>query len=71
MIEPIADQVETGSAIEPTLTVTLDGNTLTAGTDYAVTYSDNTGVGTATATIVGINGYSGTKSVTFNIVSGS
>ena len=71
VIEPIADQVETGSAIEPTLTVTLDGNTLTAGTDYAVTYSDNTGVGTATATIVGINGYSGTKSVTFNIVSGS
>lgn len=71
VIAPIADQTETGSAIEPALTVTLDGNTLTAGTDYAVTYSNNTNVGTATATIVGINGYSGTKSATFNIVSGS
>ena len=68
-IAAISDQTATGSAIEPALTVTLNGNTLKAGTDYAVTYKDNTAAGTATATIVGINGYSGTKTVNFTIVS--
>ena len=69
VIAPISDQTATGSAIEPTVTVTLDGNTLVSGTDYTVSYKDNTAAGTATVTIVGINAYSGTKTATFTIVS--
>ena len=68
-IAPIPDQTETGAKIEPDLNVTINGNTLTVGKDYAVTYADNTAVGTASATITGINAYSGTKTVTFKIVS--
>jgi uncharacterized repeat protein (TIGR02543 family) len=35
--------------------------------DYVVTYTDNTAVGKATMTITGINDYTGSKSVSFNI----
>ena len=57
----------TGSAIEPSVTVTLSGSTLTKGTDYTVSYSDNTSAGTATVTITGMNDYYGTVSKTFTI----
>ncbi len=68
-IAPIDNQTETGSAIEPNVTVTLNGNTLVLGQDYSLTFADNTAVGTATVTVVGINAYSGTKTATFEIVS--
>lgn len=42
------------------VTVTLDGNLLAADRDYTVTYANNTDVGTATVTITGAGGYSGT-----------
>ena len=62
----------TGNAIEPVPTVVLDGVTLTSGTDYSVSYSDNTGTAgntsTATVTITGINNYGGTAGTTFTIV---
>lgn len=43
---------------------------LVAGTDYNVVYTNNTEVGTATATLTGIEsaGYTGTKTFAFNIV---
>ena len=40
---------------------------LTSGTDYTVSYTDNTDAGTATLTITGIGNYSGTLSKTFEI----
>ncbi|MBQ9067555.1 MAG: RICIN domain-containing protein, partial [Eggerthellaceae bacterium] len=42
--------------------------TLKAGTDYTVSYSNNTKVGTATVKVTGKGNYTGTKSATFNIV---
>ena len=57
----------TGSAITPDITVTLDDTELTLNTDYTVTYSDNTDVGTATLTITGTGNYTGTITKTFTI----
>lgn len=59
MVQSIASQPYTGSTIEPTVTVKDGRKTLTAGTDYTVTYKDNTNVGTATATVTGTGNYTG------------
>jgi uncharacterized repeat protein (TIGR02543 family) len=66
-IPDIPAQTYTGSPIEPEITVTDGETTLTLGTDYTVSYSDNTNVGTATATITGKGNYSGTVEKTFTI----
>ena len=47
-IAAIADQTYTGSAIEPSITVTLNGKAVDTA-EYAVSYSNNTNVSTATA----------------------
>ncbi len=47
--------------------VKMSGNSLVYGEDYTVSYKNNNAVGTATMTITGINGYVGSKSVTFKI----
>ncbi len=39
-VSPIADQPYTGSAITPSVTVTLNGTTLAKDTDYTVSYSN-------------------------------
>ena len=41
----------TGAEIKPEPTLTLNGKTLVLGTDYTLSYSNNTNVGTATITI--------------------
>ena len=46
--------------------VTIDG--LTEGTDYTVIYNNNIIPGTGRADAVGINHYTGTKSINFNII---
>jgi len=56
-----------GSAKVPTVTVKDGTTTLTNGTDYTVSYSDNTNAGTATVTISGIGNYSGLLSKNFTI----
>lgn len=58
----------TGEAVEPGVTVELDGQTLTAGTDYYVSYTDNTDIGTATAIVTFMGNYKGTVTKTFEIV---
>ena len=65
---PASVYAHTGSAITPTPTVTLSGETLTAGTDYTVSYADNTDIGTATVTVTGTGDYTGTATATFEIV---
>lgn len=67
-VSDIPDQTYTGSAIEPEITVTDGEKTLTLGTDYTVSYSDNIHAGTAKATITGKGNYSGTVEKTFEIV---
>jgi Leucine-rich repeat (LRR) protein len=67
-VAPIPAQVYTGSAIRPAPEVKNGSTTLVAGTDYTVTYANNINIGTATVTITGLNGYSGTLSATFAIV---
>lgn len=67
-IADIADQVYTGDPIKPAVTVTIGGKTLDNGTDYTVTYANNTNSGTATVTVKGQGDYTGTKSDTFKIV---
>jgi len=66
-VADITDQTYTGSAISPEVTVTDGVTTLTLGTDYTVEYSNNTNVGTATATITGIGNYGGMMEKTFTI----
>ena len=57
----------TGNALTPAPTVTLDGETLTANTDYTVAYDKNTDAGTAKITVTGTGNYSGTAQGTFTI----
>ena len=57
----------TGTARTPSVTVKLDGTTLTKNTDYTVTYADNVDAGTATVTIEGMGDYFGTIEKTFTI----
>lgn len=66
-IEAIADQTYTGEAIEPTVTVKDGETSLTLGTDYTVEYANNVETGTATVTVTGMGGYSGTATATFII----
>lgn len=48
----------TGSTIEPTVTVVVNGETLVENTDYKVSYVNNVDAGLAYAVVVGINNYS-------------
>ena len=65
---PYASAPYTGKAITPSPTVTLDGTTLSEGTDYEVSYADNVSVGTATVTVTGVGSYEGVASASFGIV---
>ncbi len=61
-------QTYTGKSKTPDVTI-KDGNyTLKKGTDYTLTYKNNKKIGKATVTIKGKGKYTGSKSVTFNIV---
>lgn len=57
-----------GSDKRPEVTVKSGNNTLTASSDYTVSYSNNRAVGTATVTISGRNNYTGSTSKSFRIV---
>ena len=66
-ITKIANQVYTGVAIEPVVTVKNGKATLVKDTDYTVSYSNNTEIGKAIVTVTGIGNYVGSKTATFNI----
>ena len=64
----ITDKTYTGKELtQSNIKVDLDGKTLAEGTDYKVTYTDNTNAGTAKVKITGINEYKGTINRTFTI----
>lgn len=72
-VKAVGDQVYTGSAIKPSVTV-YDGNQLlTEKIDYTVSYSNNKKVNGLTGkqptiTVKGKGNYTGTQKITFNIV---
>ena len=68
-VSAIADLTYDGTAKQPLPEVRDNKDKLmTKGVEYLISYSNNTNVGTATATVTGINSYSGTKNVEFKIL---
>ena len=69
-VATIPDQVYNAQPLEPAVTVKFGDKTLVKGTDYTVTYKNNTnasGGTTASAIITGTGSFTSTKEVTFNI----
>ena len=66
-IVQIAAVTYTGLAQTPDITVKDGNTTLTSGTDYTVSYCDNTNAGTAAVMITGMGDYMGTKTANFTI----
>ncbi|MBE5741139.1 MAG: hypothetical protein E7351_01215 [Clostridiales bacterium] len=71
-VEPIADQQYTGSAICPEIKISIGGNQLEKDTDFTVSFTNNTNVGTATVSVsfddIASSKYSGGFIFTFEIV---
>ena len=57
----------TGSEIKPLVNVTYNGKVLVQGTDYTLSYTDNTNAGTAAVTITGAGNFTGSISENFTI----
>lgn len=69
-IGQIPDEKYTGYALKPDVVVKDQGKTLVLGTDYKLSYRNNTKIGTASVTLTGIGNYSGSyNAISFNIVS--
>ena len=64
---PYSSYTYRGRGIKPTVTVKLGSTKLTKGTDYTVSYSNNTNVGTAAITVTGKGKYSGKTTKTFTV----
>ena len=71
-IASIASRAYTGSAITPSVTLTYGSYTLTTS-DYSVSYSNNTAIGTATVTITAksTGNFTGTLTTSFEITAAS
>mgnify|MGYP001773871006 FL=1 len=63
----ITDIVDADHPATPDVILTKDGEALRNGIDYVVSYENNTAYGTATAVVKGIQKYSGTIRVDFEI----
>ena len=73
-VSKIADQPYEGLPVTPSFTVTdsdpdLAKHNLAVNVDYTYAYDNNTGVGEGKITLTGTGNYTGTKEVTFQIVS--
>ena len=66
-VSGIVDKEYTGSALTQSITVQLSDLVLQNGTNYTVTYKNNTNVGTATVTITGKGTCTGSITKTFAI----
>ncbi len=67
-ITAIPDQIYNGTALTPSITVKDGTKTLTKGTDYSVSYSNNNAIGRAKVTVTFTGNYGGTLTVYFNII---
>ena len=63
----LKEQTYTGKALTPAPTVKLGTKTLKSGTDYTVSYKNNTNAGTATVTVTGKGNYTGRVTGSFTI----
>ncbi|MGI6032991.1 MAG: S8 family serine peptidase [Coriobacteriales bacterium] len=70
-IIPLSAADYTGNTVEPEVTVVSGSKVLTEGTDYVVTYRNNTNVGLAQVIVTGVGNYSGQKTTDFPIVARS
>ena len=61
------NQIYTGRAIEPEVTVKIGDEVLTKDIDYKVSYKNNISVGMAKMIVTGIGKYGGQKTLEFNI----
>ena len=64
----VNNQVYTGKAIKPAVTVKYGKKKLKKGTDYTVSYKNNKAIGVATVTVRGKGNYTGSKKGTFQIL---
>lgn len=64
----IAIQTYTGKALKPNVTIKDSNGKVIANTNYTVSYSNNTAIGTAKAKVIFKGNYSGSKSIKFKIV---
>lgn len=64
----VKDQTYTGKALQPPVTVKDGAAVLKANADYTVSYGSNQKIGTATATVTGKGNYTGSKTVSFQIL---
>lgn len=67
-ISKISNKSYTGKAVKPAVTIKDGDKKLVKGTDYTVSYKNNTKIGTASVTIKGKGNYTGEKTLTFKIV---
>ena len=68
-VDNISSQKHTGKEIKPDVKVSYNGEALTLGKDYTIEYSgDIVNIGSATVIITGINNYTGTKTISFDII---
>lgn len=66
-ISQISDKTYTGKKLKPSVTVKVGSTKLKSGTNYTVSYKNNTDPGTATVTITGKGKYSFSANATFTI----
>lgn len=64
---PAQDYIVGHGEVEPPIIIAYSGIKLEKDRDYTVEYTNNTGAGTATATITGIGNYTGVITVNFKI----
>ena len=64
----VSNQAYTKKAVKPAVTIKNGNKVLKKGTDYKVAYKNNVKLGKAQIIITGINKYTGTKTINFNIV---
>lgn len=66
-LSDIPEQIFSGNAVTPKPTVKYGSATLQEGTDYVLSWADNTKTGTGSVTVTGINKYFVSQTLTFKI----
>lgn len=66
-LSDIPEQIFNGNAVTPKPTVKYGSATLQEGTDYVLSWADNTKTGTGSVTVTGINKYFASQTLTFKI----
>lgn len=66
-LSDIPEQIFSGNAVTPKPTVKYGSAALQEGTDYVLSWADNTKTGTGSVTVTGINKYFASQTLTFKI----